>query len=48
MYETEIHLVTDDVVRLPPLEDAHLVFLRQMGFEVLASTSLLGLLSIYY
>ena len=48
MYEGEINLVDGRVVRLPPLEDAPFVFLRQMGYEVLESPGVRGLLSIYY
>lgn len=48
MYEGEIQLVNGCVVRLPPLEDAPFVFLRQMGYEVLQSPGVRGLLSIYH
>ena len=48
MYEGEIELANGCIVRLPPLEDAPFVFLRQMGFEVLESPDVRGLLSIYY
>lgn len=45
MFEMEIVLANGETVRLPPLKDAHLVFLRQMGHEVLQSPDLWTLTS---
>lgn len=45
MYEMEISLTNGETVHLPPLEDAHLIYLRQMGHEVLQSPDLWILLS---
>ncbi len=46
MYADEVHLANGKTVRLPPLKDAHLVYLRQMGYEVLKSLDLRMLLVI--
>lgn len=46
MYEGEVGFVDGTVAHLPPLEDAHLVYLRQMGYEVLGSLDLKILLAI--
>lgn len=45
MYEMEIGLSNGETVRLPPLKDAHLIYLRQMGHEILQSPDLWTLLS---
>lgn len=37
MYTNEMTLNDGTVVVVPPLENAHLVYLRQMGYEVLSS-----------
>lgn len=45
MYETKIGLANGETVRLPPLKDAHLIYLCTMGHEVLQSPDLYALLS---
>lgn len=37
MYMSQVTVGDGTVVNLPPLQDAHLVYLRQMGYEVLNS-----------
>ncbi len=46
MFGDEVHLANGEVVHLSPLKDAHLVYLRQMGYEVLESFHLRMLLII--
>jgi hypothetical protein len=48
MYGGDIHLIDGRTVQPVPITDTHLVYLRQMGFEVLESPALRSLLSIYY
>ncbi len=47
MYEAKIELPNGNVAHLPPIKDAHLIYLRQMGFEILTSPGVHTLLSIY-
>ena len=47
MYEEKIELPNGNVAHLPPIKDAHLIYLRQMGFETLTSPGVHTLLSIY-
>nr|MBA4117264.1 hypothetical protein [Rubrobacter sp.] len=47
MYGGDIHLVDGRTVRPIPNTDTHLVYLRQMGYEMLESPALRSLLSIY-
>lgn len=46
LYSDEVHLANGETVSLPPLKDAHLVYLRQIGYEVLESLDLRMLLAI--
>lgn len=48
LYNMDINLIDGRTVRPEPIIDTHLVYLRQMGYEVLESPPLHGLLSIYY
>ena len=47
-YGADIHLADGRIARPEPITDTHLVYLRQMGYEVLESPPLHGLPSIYY
>jgi hypothetical protein len=47
VHEAKIELPNGNVAYLPPIKDAHLIYLRQMGFEILTSPGAQTLLSIY-
>lgn len=47
VHEAKIELPNGNVAYLPPIKDAHLIYLRQMGFEILTSPGVQTLLSIY-